>query len=209
MKQLIFLLLCFPFFCFSQDALETELDSISSIDEAKTFAKAHKKSNKSKVFTFNKEKHKTRLADELFKLSKGGKKVVKGEYKKTYYKIVDKEKTLHHRASYIFFDGDKMELEEINEKRDKIISQYQQGYKFDKLAQLHSMDLNAKRGGDLGWFPEGQMHQMFEDAVKDHDTNEIFTLDIEDRNWYYVVLKTHDSKTIEEITVLQYSEATD
>ena len=69
MKQLIFLLLCFPFLSFSQDALETELDSISSIEEAKTFAKTHKKTNKSKVFTFNKEKHKTRLADELFKLS--------------------------------------------------------------------------------------------------------------------------------------------
>ena len=100
-----------------------------------------------------------------------------------------------------------MELEEINEKRDKIISQYQQGYKFDKLAQLHSMDLNAKRGGDLGWFPERQMHQMFEDAVKEHETDEIFTLDIEDKNWYYIVLKTHDSKTIEAIPVLQYSEA--
>lgn len=209
MKQLFFLLLCIPFLSFSQESLETELDSISSIDEAKTFAKAHKKSNKSKVFTFNKEKHKTRLADELFKLSKGGKKVVKGDYKTTHYKVIDKQKTLHQRVSYIFFDGNKIDIEEINEKRDKIISQYQQGYEFNKLAQLHSMDLNAKRGGDLGWFPEGEMHPTFEEAVKDHDTNEIFTLDIEDRNWYYVVLKTHDSKTIEEITVLQYSETID
>lgn len=209
MKQLFFLLLCIPFLSFSQDALETKLDSINSIEDAEIFAKAYKKSNKSKVFTFNKEKHKTRLADELFKLSRGGKKVVKGEYKTTYYKVIEKEKTLHYRASYIFFDGDEMTVEDINKKRNKIISQYQQGYKFDKLAQLHSMDLNAKKGGDLGWFPEGQMHQMFEDAVKEHETDEIFTLDIEDRNWYYVVLKTHDSKTIEEITVLQYSEPID
>ncbi|MHA7844235.1 MAG: peptidylprolyl isomerase [Winogradskyella sp.] len=209
MKQLFFLLLFIPFLSFSQESLETELDSISSIEDAKTFAKNHKKSNKSKVFTFNKEKHKTRLADELFKLSKGGKKVIKGDYKKTYYKVIDKQKTLHYRASYIFFDGNEMELEDINEKRDKIVSQYQQGYKFNKLAQLHSMDLNAKRGGDLGWFPEGEMHPTFEEAVKDHDTDEIFTLDIEDKNWYYIVLKTHGSKTIEEITVLQYSEAID
>lgn len=209
MKQLFFLLLFIPILSFSQNTLETELDSISSIEDAKTFAKAHKKSNKSKVFTFNKEKHKTRLADDLFKISKGGKKVVKGEYKKTYYKVIDKEKTLHHRASYIFFDGSKMTLKEINEKRNKIVSQYQQGYKFNKLAQLHSMDVNAKRGGDLGWFPEGDMHPLFEEAIEDHNTDDIFTLDIEDKNWYYVVLKTHGSKTIEEITVLQYSEALD
>ncbi|GAB4161355.1 MAG: hypothetical protein Tsb0033_18670 [Winogradskyella sp.] len=209
MKQLFILLLFIPLLSISQESLETELDSISSIEDAKTFAKTHKKTNKSKIFTFNKEKHKTRLADELFQLSKGGKKVVKNEYKKTYYKIIDKKETLHNRASYIFFDGNKMTLEAINEKRDKIISQYQQGYKFNKLAQLHSMDLNAKRGGDLGWFPEGEMHPMFEEAIKDHNTDEIFTLDIEDRNWYYVILKTHDSKTIEEITVLQYSEALD
>ncbi|MCB0400290.1 MAG: peptidylprolyl isomerase [Winogradskyella sp.] len=209
MKLLFTLLLFIPLLSISQESLETELDSISSVEDAETFAKAYKKTNKSKVFTFNKEKHKTRLADELFKLSKGGKKVVKGDYRTTYYKVIDKEKTLHYRASYIFFDGNKMTLEDINEKRDKIISQYQQGYKFDKLAQLHSMDLNAKRGGDLGWFPEGDMHPMFEEAVKEHDTNDIFTLDIEDRNWYYVILKTHDSKTIEEITVLQYSEPID
>lgn len=209
MKQLFFLLLFIPFLSFSQDSLETELDSISSIEDAETFVKAHKRSNKSKVFTFNKEKHKTRLADELFQLSEGGKKVVKNEYKKTYYKIIDKKETLHYRASYIYFDGNKMTLEDINEKRDKIILQYQQGYKFNKLAQLHSMDLNAKRGGDLGWFSEGEMHPMFEEAIKNHHTDDVFTLDIKENNWYYVILKTHEPKIIEEITVLQFSESID
>ena len=99
MKQLFFLLLFIPFLSFSQESLETELDSISSIEDAKTFAKNHKKSNKSKVFTFNKEKHKTRLADELFKLSKGGKKVIKGEYKKTYYKQTYNKQT-YYKQSY-------------------------------------------------------------------------------------------------------------
>lgn len=209
MKRLLALLFFIPAICFSQKSLEQELDSVSTAEEAKTFAKAHKKANKSKVFTFNKEKHKTRLADDLFKLSKGGKQVVKTDYKKTYYKIIDKNKVTHYRVSYIYFDGSKMTLEEINNKRAKIISQYEQGYKFEALAKLHSMDLNAKRGGDLGWFPEGQMHPEFEDAVKNHDTNDLFTLDIAEKNWHYIVLKTHDAKPIEEITVLKYTEAVD
>ncbi|MBV7268232.1 peptidylprolyl isomerase [Winogradskyella luteola] len=207
MKQLFVLLLVFPIIGFSQETLEQELDSISTAEEAKTFAKAHKKANKSKLFTFNKEKHKTRLADDLFKLVKGGKQVVKTDYKKTYYKVIDKNKVTHYRVSYIYFDGSKMTLEEINDKRNKILGQYSDGYKFDALAKLHSMDLNAKRGGDLGWFPEGQMHPEFEDAVKQHNTNDIFTLDIADKNWSYIVLKTFDAKPIEEITVLKYTEA--
>ena len=208
MKQLLFLLLFVPLLSLSQESIEEELDSISSVEEAKSFAKTHKKAYKSKVLTFNKEKHKTRLADDLFKLSKGGKKVVKNDYKKTFYKIIDKEKTLHYRVSYIYFDGSKMTMSDINSKRNKIISQYQQGYKFDALAKIHSMDLNAKRGGDLGWFPEGQMHPEFEDAIKTHNTEDIFTLDIADKHWHYVVLKTHEAKDIEEITVLKYTEVT-
>jgi parvulin-like peptidyl-prolyl isomerase len=208
MKRLLVLLLLIPIISFSQENLEQELDSVSTAEEAKTFAKTHKKANKSKVFTFNKEKHKTRLADDLFKLSKGGKQVVKTDFKKTYYKVIDKNEVLHYRASFIYFDGSKMTLEEINEKRAKILSQYEQGYKFDALAKLHSMDLSAKRGGDSGWFPEGQMHSDFEYAIKNHDTNDIFTLDITDRKWHYVVLKTFDDKPIEEITVLKYTEVT-
>lgn len=207
MKQLLFLLFVFPILTFSQDSLEQELDSISTTEEAKTFAKVHKKANKSKLFTFNKEKHKTRLADDLFKLAKGGKQVVKTDYNKTYYKVIDKSQTLHFRVSYIYFDGTKKTVEEINQLRSKIISQYNDGYKFEALAKLHSMDINAKRGGDLGWFPEGQMHTDFETAIKSHQANDIYTLDIPEKDWYYIILNTHEPKEIEEITVLKYTEA--
>ncbi|MFC0605795.1 peptidylprolyl isomerase [Winogradskyella pulchriflava] len=209
MKPLLALLLFIPFLCFSQESLEQELDSISTTEEAKTFAKTHKRANKSKLFTFNKEKHKTRLAESLFKLSKGGKEVIKTDYNKTYYKIIDKNDVLHYRASCIYFDGSKLTLDEINAKREKILKQYKEGYKFEALAKLHSMDLSAKRGGDLGWFPEGQMHPEFEEAIKNHETNAIFTLDITDKKWHYIVLKTFDPKPIEEITVLKYTEAID
>ncbi|WP_299522215.1 peptidylprolyl isomerase [Winogradskyella sp.] len=209
MKQLLVLLLFMPLLSLSQESLEEELDSVSSIEEAKFFAKTYKKANKSKVLTFNKAKHKTRLADDLFKLSKGGKKVVKKDYKKTYYKIIDKERTLHYRVSYIYFDGHKMALDDINSKRSKIISQYKQGYKFEALAKIHSMGQNSKRGGDLGWFPEGQLHPEFEEAIRSHNIEDIFTLDIKEENWYYVILKTHDAKPIEEITVLKYTEVTE
>jgi len=208
MKKLLTLLLFVPFLCFSQESLEQELDSIATPEDAKSFAKAHKRANKSKLFTFNKEKHKTRLADDLFKLSKGGKKVIKTDFKTTYYKIIDKKDVLHFRVSYIYFDGSKMTLEEINTKRSKIIAQYNDGYKFEALAKLHSMDGGSEKGGDLGWFAEGDMYSEFENAIKSYEVNEIFTVDVENKKWYYVVLNTFEPKLIEEITVLKFTEAT-
>ncbi len=143
MKQLL-ILLFIPIFGFSQASLEQELDSIATQEAANLFIKSHK-NTKGKLFTFNKEKHKTRLADELFKLSVGGKKVVKTDIKNTYYKIIDRDEVLHYRVSYIYFDGNKMTLEEINIKRSKIIAQYKEGYNFEALAKIHSMDENATR----------------------------------------------------------------
>ncbi len=74
---------------------------------------------------------------------------------------------------------------------------------------MHSMDINAKRGGDLGWFPEGQIHQNFENAVKSHDLGDVFLLDIEERRSFCVILKTFEPKHIEEITILKFTEAID
>ncbi len=71
------------------------------------------------------------------------------------------------------------------------------------------MDINAKRDGDLGWFPEGQIHQNFENAVKSNDLGDVFLLDIEERRSFYVILKTFEPKHIEEITILKFTEAID
>ena len=209
MQKIFTFLLFVPFLCFSQYSLEQQLDSIATIEDAKTFAKTNKRANKSKIFTFNKEKHKTTLADDLFKLSKGEQKVVKTDFKKTHYKIIDKSEIWHQRVSYIYFDGNKMPLEDINTKRYKLISQYNDGYKFEGLAKMHSMDAGAKKGGDLGWFTESEMPISFENAVKSHNVGDVFTLDFDKQKSYYIILKTFESKRIEEITILKFTEAID
>lgn len=205
MKQIILVLLFFPLFLCSQNEFDQQVDSITTSEEAKSFIKENR-ALKGKVIVFNREKHKTILADELFKLSKGGKKVIKSEYNNTYYKILDQKKIPHNRVSYIFLDGNKLSQAEINSKRQNIIALYKKGYRFEELAKRYSMDINASRGGDLGWFEEGKMHHDFENAVKSHNAKDIFTLDIHNKNWYYVILKTHEPKDIEEITVLRFTE---
>lgn len=206
MKYLFIVFVVAPLISVAQNSFETQLDSIVSIDEAQEFIETNKKA-KGKVFIFNKEKHKTKLADELFSMYTGGKKVIQSDYKTTYYKIIDKNKVLHNRVRYILFDSAKMSVSEINALRAQIISRYKEGYEFKTLAKYYSMDINAKKGGDTGWYIKGTLHPDFEKAVESHSVDELFTLDLVENKNYYLILKSFETKAIPEITVLKFSES--
>lgn len=207
-------LLCIAFGFFtmiavSQNSIEKKLDSVEDETLATKFIESNK-ALKGKIITFNKEKHNTRLAKDLFKLKKGGKKVYKNEMDKTHYKVIEKQEIPYYRVSYIFLDGNEKSMEDIDDMRADIISKYNEGYRFKDLAKHYSMDDSAKRGGDLGWFTQGDMFPEFEDQVINgkHSVNDIFSVDVPTQNAYYVVVKTHDTKLIEEIKVLKITEPT-
>jgi len=180
---------------------------ISSIEEAKNYIKT-KKSKKNKIITFNEEKHQTALALELFK--KGSTTVENGT-EKIKYKVIEKKTTTNYRVSYIFFDGLKMTVSQINTLRNEIIAKYKDGTPFSRLAKQYSMDANANRGGDLGWFEAGLTHPAFEAEITNsiYNIDDVYTIDIVQKQWYYVVLKTHDPKEIKEISVLKIVEPLD
>lgn len=192
---------------FAQEQIETKLDSITTEAQASEFIEHHK-SAQGKLIVFNKVKHNTRLANDLFELGKGSKKVYESELDKTYYKLIDSENVLHYRVSYIFLDGNKKSLQDISFIRNDIISKYKKGISFEDLAKRYSMDSNSKRGGDSGWISSGEMISEFEDQIISdfHNTGDVFTIDVPSKNSYYVVLKTYDKKMIEEIKVLKIVE---
>ncbi|HLT34389.1 MAG TPA: peptidylprolyl isomerase [Aquaticitalea sp.] len=191
----------------AQTSLEIQLDSIQDEAQATKFLDTYK-SNKGKVFVFNKEKHKSQLAKELFDMGKGSNKVIATDIERTHYKIIDKYEILYYRVSYVYLDGNKKTQSEIKDIQSKVITKYNQGYRFKDLAKMYSMDKNATRGGDMGWFTHGEMDGEFENAVLNSakGVNDIFVVDIPEKNLYYVVLKTHETKRIEEIKVLQVTE---
>lgn len=199
-----------PLFCFSQESLEKQLDSISTSEEATQFLKENKP-KKGKLFTFNKEKHKTRLANDLFNLSKGGKKVVRTEFKRTYYKVIDKAEVVYCRYNMIVVGGSETSNEDLIAKRDKVIAQYKEGYRFKDLAKHYSTDPTANRGGDTGWIKAGDMPEAFDTVAfkENHAINEVFIVDDPENKKYYLVIKTENKKPIEEITVLKFSESTE
>ncbi|OXA88702.1 peptidylprolyl isomerase [Flavobacterium hercynium] len=106
-------------------------------------------------------------------------------------RIVQTESIISMRISYIYLDGSKLTINDINKKRGEIIKLYKKGKSFEELVAIYNMDSNANKG-DLGWFNEGTMNKTFEDVIKSHKNNDLFEIDIPENKWYYVVLKTYN-----------------
>lgn len=204
--QLSALILCSTT-VFAQGDFEKSLDSIQTLDDVNIFFKKNKKA-KGKVIVFNEEKHKTRMAQDIFKMGVGAKKYFKDKPQKTYYKVIDKYQIPYYRVSCVYLDGKSKSIDEINAIRQTVMAKYGKGYRFEDLARQYSMDRTANQGGDLGWFTEGDLHPDFESAIINgsHQVNDLFTLDIPETNSYYVVLVTADKKLIEEAKVLKVTE---
>ncbi len=93
------------------------------------------------------------------------------------------------KLKYIYFDGSKMNMKEIDSLRAVVMLKYRSGQDFTDLVHAYTMDSNPT--GDLGWFYKGQMVPEFEQAVFPQPKDALFTVDVPSRKWYYVVLKTH------------------
>jgi parvulin-like peptidyl-prolyl isomerase len=190
-----------------QHNLEFELDSITTLERAEKFIEENK-SSQSKILTFNEEKHKTQLSEQILKLNLGGTEVIENEIEKIRYKVIEKNEIIYYRVSYIFLDGTKISYKTINALRPKIIAQLKNGVPFETLANSYSMDNTKNKAGDTGWITFGDMLPEFEDKVMndDHQIEDIYTVNVESNKWYYIVKKTHDKKVINEVKVLKVTE---
>lgn len=202
----LILLATFKQLC-AQNQTEEALAVIETQDQAEQFVK-DKYTFNSKIFTFNEEKHKSQLAKALFKLEKGSLKTEKSAYEKTLYKILERTTNTYYRVAYIFLDGNSYSAESINNLKKSLIKKHTNGIPFSALANQYSMDKNANKGGDTGWFNSGKMPVEFENAVINdkHNLNDIYSVDIPSKNAYYLILHTNEPKDISEIKVLKIVE---
>jgi len=85
-----------------------------------------------------------------------------------YYRLHPEEFTTKERikASHILLkaasDG---ERQHRKEEMEKIIAEVKGGADFAELAKKYSEDSSNEKGGDLGWFSQGQMVRPFEEAA--------------------------------------------
>jgi hypothetical protein len=190
----------FAFFCiFSQflfaQSIDNKLQKINSLKQANAFLKSNKSVNGS-VYSLNS------VMDSITLINL--KNIKAEQIIKTdsfIYKIINEFDIEVNKVSYIYLNGALIDKTSIDSLRDIIISKYNSGTKFEDLVEIYNMDSN--KSGELGWFTDGIMVKSFEIAIKSKSLNSIFTVDIPENNWYYVVLKTNNQRVSKSYNILQ------
>ncbi len=203
-KTLLFFLTFNATTLFAQNTktVKKELLTVSTLEEAKEFRQAHQEL-RSKIYVYNQVKHTNSLSKELFKHAVGDVFTIDEKNTKAIYKVISIVPKKHYRANYIYFSGKKMTPEAIHFLRSEIAIEVRKGKEFKEFAYKHSMDRNAKSGGDIGWFTEKYMSEEFMEALRKHPVNTVYNLDLPEQHKYYLVQQTESPKNINLLTVLK------
>jgi parvulin-like peptidyl-prolyl isomerase len=119
------------------------------------------------------------------------------------YKVIESSEKVNYRASYIFLDGATYSPTQVDSIKKIIQQKLAGGANWDQLSDQYTMDGNTTHG-DTGWFfGEEMMPKEFQEAVKNHKTGDIFSVDVSEKQWHYLVKKTYDDDDKKEMTVLR------
>ncbi|MGZ3863582.1 MAG: hypothetical protein ACXVPN_09185 [Bacteroidia bacterium] len=124
--------------------------------------------------------------------------VVSGDHT---YKVFETKKSSLLNAFYIYLDGSRLSLAQIDSVRQLIISKYNAGIPFADLAKEFNMDGNPDP--NLKSIAEGFLVKDFSEAVKAHAKGEVFKIDVTDKKWYYVTQKTDNDQEAITYSVLK------
>jgi peptidyl-prolyl cis-trans isomerase D len=206
----------------TKKSVEALMESFKKTDDDSAFVVTHGKGAYSNKFeprgTLKEETYLGKREDSIFRNVKDGALIgpfyENGSWKLA--KIVDhKDDTVYYmRASHILIEPmtkmpDKKALnpqeyvtqlvkykadsvEAYNKAKRIYDSVRKPGVDFAKAAQEKSEDGSASKGGDLGWFKEGQMVKQFNDAVKGHNKGDIVLVSSQ---FGTHVIKVTDEKT--------------
>lgn len=203
MRILIFsLLIIFQFSGIAQSKLFNQsYDEFSSFDLDEEALQQHKQEGE--LMVFNEAKHQTKLAKTLFNKKTGNSHKEKIQNGKRVYEVIAEKEIMHYRINYIFLDGERMSKKAVERLRQKILGLLDTGIQFESLARQYSMDRNSYNGGDSGWFKEECTVPIFFEEINNPKllANEVYSLELEEANWYYLVKKTYTPTSIREILI--------
>lgn len=194
--MVFFLFFSFP--VFAQLTVREQFEKITTVPQAQKFIDANAPLKPTLLYlSYGRD---TALIDKrLLKQNKGD--VFSVGY--VTYKVIEATETVNYRCSYIFLDGGSLSKSEIEELKKVILKKHSDGVSWEKLSDEYTMDGNNTKG-DTGWFfGEEMVPKELQDAVKNHKLNEIFYVDVPERQWNYIVKKTYDDQIKKDITVLR------
>ena len=183
---------------FAQPTVTEQFQKIGSVQQAEQYISANPEL-KPVLLTLSAGKDSTPIDKRLFRQKQGDIFSVGN----VTYKVLEVKDTVHFRASYIFLDPATYSRKEIDSLKKVIVDKAAAGISFEALSDQYTMDGN-KTQGDTDWFfGEYMVPKEFQEAVQKHATGEIFFLDVPEKQWHYIIKKTHNDRVKKELVVLR------
>ena len=194
------LFLLFSFAALAQPTVTEQFQKISTVADAQKWIDANKAA-KGEILHLTLGKD-TQLIDKRLLRQKKGDVFSVGYVT---YKVLESTESVKYRAHYIFLDGGSLSPKEVDSLKNLIMQKLNSGAAWDQLSDQYTMDGNKSKG-DTGWFfgPE-MVPAELQDAVSKHKKDELFFVDVSDKQWHYIVKKTYDDDYKKEATILKAS----
>jgi parvulin-like peptidyl-prolyl isomerase len=194
----VILLLIISSSIIAQPTVTEQFQKITTVDQAKQYIEANP-NLKPTLLQLSYGKDTTLIDKRLLRQNKGD--VFSVGY--VTYKVLEAKETVNYRAGYIFLDGGALSPSEIDSLKKIISQKLTSGGNVAQLSDQYTMDGNTTHG-DTGWFfGEEMVPKEFQTAVKNHKKGDVFFVDVSEKNWHYIVLKTYDDQITKDITVLR------
>jgi len=197
-NSIVGLLLLLSVSTFAQETVTDKFKKINTLPEAQAFMAANA-ALKPAILNLNYGKDSSLIEKRLLRQNKGD--IFSVGY--VTYKVIESKETVNYRANYVFLDGSSLTPSQVDSTRKIIVQKANAGANFEQLSDQYTMDGNTTHG-DTGWFfGEEMLPKEFQDAVKNHKLGEIFSVDVPDKQWHYIVKKTYDDQIKKEATILR------
>lgn len=183
---------------FSQETVTEKFQKINTVQQAEQFVAANPQL-KPAILKLSAGKDSSLIEKRLLRQNQGD--IFSVGY--VTYKVIQAKDTTDYRANYIFLDGGSLSNSEIDSLKKVILQKHSQGTSFDQLSDEYTMDGNTTHGDTDWFFGEYMFPKEFQDAVASHKLGEVFFVDVSDKQWHYIVKKTHNDRVKKDIVVLR------
>jgi parvulin-like peptidyl-prolyl isomerase len=183
---------------FAQETVTEKFQKINTIQQAEQFVAANP-ALKPAILKLSAGKDSSLIEKRLLRQNQGD--IFSVGY--VTYKVIQAKDTTDYRANYIFLDGASLSNSEIDSLKKEILQKHSQGVSFEQLSDEYTMDGNTTRGDTDWFFGEYMFPKEFQDAVAAHKLGDVFFVDVSEKQWHYIVKKTHNDRVKKDIVVLR------
>jgi parvulin-like peptidyl-prolyl isomerase len=192
------LLMVFSVSAFAQQTVYEQMGKITTMQQAQQYIDAHPEL-KPTILRLSAGKDTSLIEKRLLRQKKGD--VFSVGY--VTYKVVEATESVQYRANYIFLDGGSLSPSEVDSLKKIIVQKANSGVSFQKLSDEYTMDGNTTHGDTDWFFGELMFPKEFQEAVARRKKDEIFFVDVSEKQWHYIIKKTYDDQVKKDIVVLR------